>query len=253
MKVKLERTFPMPGTTVHSWSVLSDIRAVAGCMPGAALTEEVDATHYKGTVAVKLGPANLKFRGEIEVLLCDPATQTFRMAAKGTDTTGASVASMDLTARVEAAADGLSALRGESEATVGGKAAALGSRMMDAVSDQILKQFAANFAAKVAAVAAAAAAVPGAEDGAGTGTASGPMETRSGAAASGAPARHAAEAPAAAAGSASSPTSVPAGVPAMAAAPPPAVAVPPPAQQLDGLALIWAVIRAWFRGLFGRK
>ena len=100
-------------------------------------------------MTVRLGPANLTFRGAIEVKASDPATGTLQLSAKGTDTTGASVAAMELTARVEPAADGLSSLIGTSEASVGGKAAAFGGRMMDAASDQILKQFAANFAAQI--------------------------------------------------------------------------------------------------------
>ncbi|MEP6701989.1 MAG: SRPBCC domain-containing protein, partial [Betaproteobacteria bacterium] len=130
----------MPASAPVTWNVLSDIAAVATCMPGAAITEKIDDTHYKGTVRVKLGPANLSFRGEIEVLQLDATIRTLHLAAKGTDTTGSSFAEMDLSARVETTPDGLSALVGTSEASVGGKAAAFGNRMMDAVSDQILKQ-----------------------------------------------------------------------------------------------------------------
>ena len=114
-------------------------------MPGAKITERLDDTHYKGTVTVKVGPATLAFRGDIEVRSWTPATRTLRLIAKGTDTRH-SGASMDLTARVEAAEDGASNLVGHSEASVSGKAAAFGGRMMDAVADQVLKQFAANFA-----------------------------------------------------------------------------------------------------------
>ena len=216
MKVRLERTFPMPAGADASWAVLSDIEAVAGCVPGAKVTEKLDDTHYKGTVAVKLGPANLSFRGEIEVLELSAETRTLRLMAKGTDTTGSSFASMDLTARVDAAADGTSTLVGNSEATVGGKVAAFGSRMMDAVSDQILKQFGANFTARVA-----ASAEPAAQAGA-------PAEALS------------------AAGSGASPASAPGA----GRGPSPESA---PAPSLNGLALLWAIIREWFRGLFSKK
>jgi len=224
MKVRIERTFPMPAGTDATWSVLSDIEAVASCMPGAKVTAKVDDTHYKGTVSVKLGPANLSFRGEIEVLELSPETRTMHLIAKGTDTTGSSVASMDLTARVEPSADGKSALVGNAEASVGGKAAAFGNRMMDAVSDQILKQFAANFVVRVAALplmedhAAAVAALPAADAAA---IAQGSARPSPGAGASGAR-----------------------------GAPAPAIQ---PASELNGLALIWAIVRDWFRGLFSKR
>ena len=148
MKVQIEKVFPMPAAADVSWQFLQDIPAVAACMPGAAITERIDDKHYKGTVTVKVGPATMSFRGDIEVRELDAATRTLRLIGKGSDTTGTSGASIDLTARVEAAEGGLSNLVGKSEASVSGKAAAFGGRMMNSVADQVLKQFAANFAAQ---------------------------------------------------------------------------------------------------------
>jgi carbon monoxide dehydrogenase subunit G len=191
MKVQLEKTFPMPGSAQATWGFLQNLEAVAGCMPGAKITERIDAARYKGTVTLKVGPATLSFRGEVEVRDIDPAKMTLRLLGKGTDSTGTSGASMDLTARVEAAEGGLSNLVGTSEVSMSGKAAAFGGRMVNTVADQILNQFAGNFATQVAAL-------------------SGPR----------------------AAGSAP---------------------VVPVAQELNGLALAWAVFRSWLRGLFSSK
>jgi carbon monoxide dehydrogenase subunit G len=160
MKVRLERTFPMPASPEVTWAALTDIEAVAACVPGAKVTERLDDTHYKGTATIKIGPATLSFRGDIEVQQLDAAKRTLQLVAKGTDTSGSSVASMDLTARVEAAANGSSALVGTSESTVSGKAAVFGGRMMEGVADQLLKQFAANFTTRVEAIRPAAGATP---------------------------------------------------------------------------------------------
>lgn len=150
MKVELEKSFLMPGSTDGAWSVLQDVPGVAGCMPGAKLTERVDDKHYKGTVTVKLGPATMSFRGTIEVLELDASRRTLRLLGKGSDSSGSSGASMDLVARIEPGeADGSINLVGRSEVSVSGKAAAFGGRMMGTVADQILKQFAENFAAQV--------------------------------------------------------------------------------------------------------
>jgi len=152
MNVTLEKTFPMPGSAQTAWTLLQDIEGVASCMPGARITERTDAQHYKGTVAVKFGPASMSFRGEIEVKVVDAATRTLRLIGKGTDATGSSGASMDLTARIEDKGGSRSDLVGHSEVSVSGKAAAFGGRMMGSVSDQVLKQFADNFAARVQAM-----------------------------------------------------------------------------------------------------
>ena len=153
----------MPAPADQAWGLLQDVERVAGCMPGATITERADDRHYKGTVAVRFGPASLSFRGEIEVAALEPATRTLRLAAKGTDTTGGSGASMDLSARIEAPDAKSSTLSGKAEVSLSGKAAAFGARVADAVAQQVLQQFAANFAAalaarQVSATAAAAAA-----------------------------------------------------------------------------------------------
>jgi uncharacterized protein len=156
MKVTLEKTFPMPASADIAWTLLQQIEEVAACMPGARITERIDATHYKGTVAVKFGPASMAFRGDIEVAAVEVTTQTLRLIGTGTDNTGGSGASMDLTARIAAIDAAACNLVGTSEVSMSGKAAAFGGRMMGSVADQILKQFAVNFANKVQALQAAA-------------------------------------------------------------------------------------------------
>lgn len=206
MKVVIEKAFPLAATADAAWQCLQDIEAVGGCMPGAKITERVDATHYKGTVTVKIGPAAMSFKGNIEVLELDAAQRTLHLVGKGSDSTGTSGASMDLVATVQASG-ATCELVGKSEVAMSGKAASFGGRMMNTVADQILKQFVANFAALVQSVDAPQAA-PSADDPAAAGTIA----------------------------------------QASAAAPAPARAA-----ELNGLALAWAVLRDWLRGLFSHK
>jgi carbon monoxide dehydrogenase subunit G len=212
MKVQLEKTFPMPASADTAWALLQDIEGVAACMPGAKITERSDGQHFKGTVAVKFGPANMSFRGDVEVLALEPAGKTLRLVGKGTDSTGSSGASMDLTARVEAIDAASCNLLGSSEVSMSGKAAAFGGRMMSSVADQVLKQFAANFATRVQAMQAPPAVA-----------AAQPMPDAPGAA------------------------------PAQATASAPAPAAAPMPTQLNGLALVWAVIKDWLRSLFSAR
>lgn len=166
MNVRIDKTYPMPCSAEVAWEFLQNLEAVAACMPGAKMTERLDAGRYKGTVTVKVGPATMSFRGEVEMKDVDPAARTLRLLGKGTDSTGSSGASMNLTARIEEAEGGLCALVGASEVSMSGKAAAFGGRMMNTVADQILKQFADNFAAQVRALQAQRAAPAAAGSGA---------------------------------------------------------------------------------------
>jgi carbon monoxide dehydrogenase subunit G len=168
MKVEIDKSFPMPASADIAWTLLQDIERVAACMPGARITEHLDDLHYKGTVAVKFGPASMNFRGAVELKQVDAATRTLRLLGKGTDTSGSSGASMDLTARIDPVDASHCMLAGHSEVTMSGKAATFGGRMAGAVADQVLKQFAANFATQAEALQAQAAAAPAAEAAAAT-------------------------------------------------------------------------------------
>jgi uncharacterized protein len=158
MEVKLEKRYPLEVDQERAWAVLCDVRAVAGCMPGAEITEQVDATHYKGNVKVKVGPANAAFGGDIEVRQLDAAARTLQLFGKGADRGGSS-ASMDLTAVIEPGeTPAASVLVGNAAVIVNGKFAQFGGRMMVQVSDMLLAQFVDNFRAAAAALPAPAVA-----------------------------------------------------------------------------------------------
>ncbi len=155
MEVKLDKRYPVQASPEQAWAVLSDIRATAACMPGAAITEQIDATHFKGSVKSKVGPAVMTFSGDIEVLALDPASKAMTMLGKGADKSGSS-ASMNLAAHVEPGdTPGSCVLVGVATIIVSGKLAQFGSRLLVPVSDAMLAQFAGNFNTAAAAVPAA--------------------------------------------------------------------------------------------------
>jgi carbon monoxide dehydrogenase subunit G len=160
MEVKLEKRYPVASSPAQAWAVLSDIRATAACMPGAAITEQLDDTHFKGTVKSKVGPAVMQFGGDIEVLALDAARHSMQMLGKGADKSGSSAA-MNLAAHVEPGDDPAACiLVGTATITVSGKLAQFGSRLLVPVSDAMLAQFADNF--RAAAAAQPAPVMPGA-------------------------------------------------------------------------------------------
>ena len=151
MEVTLEKRYPVASTAAQAWAVLSDIRAMAACMPGAAITEQVDDTHFKGTVKSKVGPALMQFGGEIELLALDAANRAVQMLGKGADKAGSS-ASMKLGAHIDAGDSAQNCvLVGAATITVSGKLAQFGSRLLVPVSEAMLAQFADNFRAAAAA------------------------------------------------------------------------------------------------------
>jgi uncharacterized protein len=214
MEVKLDKRYPLEVDAARAWQVLRDVKRVAECMPGAAITEQLDASHYKANVKVKVGPANAAFAGDIEVLALDEAAMRLQLLGKGADRGGSS-ASMDLTATVEPGASAASSvLVGQAAVIVNGKFAQFGSRLMVQVSDMLLAQFAENFAA-------AAAALPG---------------------------------PPTSAVAAAAPASMPVtGAPESAPASPAPGVAPAKAQEINALAIAWRLVKNWFAGLFGKR
>ncbi len=161
MQVTVDKEYPVAARADIAWKLLSEIHELTGCMPGAQITEDVDATHFKGSVKVKVGPAVAAFAGTLEVLARDEASGTLRMLGKGADKGGSS-ASMDLTATIRPAANGISTLHGKADLIVNGKFAQFGGRMMTSVSDVILAQFADAFSQKAQALQASTSAPPAA-------------------------------------------------------------------------------------------
>ena len=227
MEVKLDKQYPLEVSVEQAWAVLSDIRAVGSCMPGAQITEQLDDTHYKGTVKTKVGPASMQFGGEIEVLGVDAAAYAMQMVGKGADRGGSS-ASMKLSAHIEpGATPQTSVLVGQATVTVSGKLAQFGSRLLVPVSDAMLAQFADNFRA-------AAAAVPTA---AGTAEAAAVAPEALASPSAGAASSTVGDAPAAPSPVAAAPVRAPAA----------------PVKELNALSLMWTVFKSWLAGLFGRK
>jgi carbon monoxide dehydrogenase subunit G len=146
MEVKLDKQYPLDVDADRAWALLSDLKATAGCMPGAEILEQLSDTSYKGAVKVKVGPAVAQFGGTVDVVETNTENRTVVLRGKGADKGGSS-ASMDLSAAIVAdpANPAQCVLNGSAAVIVNGKFAQFGGRMMVQVSEMILGQFVENF------------------------------------------------------------------------------------------------------------
>ena len=55
MKVQIDKTYPMPCSAEVAWEFLQNLEAVAACMPGAKITERLDARPLQGNGDGKVG------------------------------------------------------------------------------------------------------------------------------------------------------------------------------------------------------
>lgn len=213
MEVKLDKQYPLDVDAARAWALLSDLKATAACMPGAEITEQLSDTSYKGGVKVKVGPAVAQFGGTVDVLEKVDAERKVVMRGKGADKGGSS-ASMDLTATI------VPDPANPAHCVLNGSAAVIVNGKFAQFGGRMMVQVSEMILGQfVDNFRQAAQALPGG-------------------AADAAPAAASAEAgaaPAAAAASAS-------------------VAAPPKvASEINGLAIVWALIKGWFGGLFGKR
>jgi carbon monoxide dehydrogenase subunit G len=104
--MEFDNTLEVPLPPAQAWQVLLDIERVARCIPGAELTEVVDAQTYKGRVAVRLGPVALTLAGQARFENIDEAQHKARVRAQGTDPKGRGSSESIIDFRLEPSAAG---------------------------------------------------------------------------------------------------------------------------------------------------
>jgi carbon monoxide dehydrogenase subunit G len=144
MPIKIEKSFQAPESADQVWKILGDVRAVAGCVPGAQITEAMDDRTYKGVIKVKLGPSVSDYKGEAHIERLDDQNREIEMIGKGQDVRGKGSASMKMTGRVRDLPEGGSEVITISELNVIGILAQMGSRMIQEVANQMFEQFTKN-------------------------------------------------------------------------------------------------------------
>jgi carbon monoxide dehydrogenase subunit G len=148
--VEFDNSFEVPLPPAEAWPLLTDIRRIAPCMPGAEVTELVDDTTYKGRIAVRLGPVALTFAGVIKFEELDPVNYQARVRAQGSDAKGRGAANASAAFRLEPAGSGSKVLVHTDLALSGAVAQyGRGVGIIQATAAQIMSQFAANLKAQI--------------------------------------------------------------------------------------------------------
>jgi carbon monoxide dehydrogenase subunit G len=83
--MKISNSFRIPVPPDQAWDVLNDVPRVARCAPGAQLLEQREDGAYVGTVAVRLGPVALSFKGTFSYKEKDPVARRVVAEAAGNE------------------------------------------------------------------------------------------------------------------------------------------------------------------------
>jgi len=149
--MEFDNSFEVPLPIGDAWKVLMDIRHIAPCMPGAELTDVVDARTYKGKIGVRLGPVALSFAGTVKFEEIDDANHTARVVAQGNDAKGRGAANAAASFHLEPTNDGTKVLV-HTNLTLSGAVAQYGRGVgiIQMTAAQIMTQFANNLKAQLA-------------------------------------------------------------------------------------------------------
>ena len=176
MKMSGTRQLDAPQSEV--WAKLNDVDVLKRCIPGCESLEKVGENDLKSTMALKIGPMSVRFSGAVTLSDLKPP-ESYRISGKGQGG-AAGFASGGANVKLEPK-DGGTLLTYDVDATVGGKIAQLGARLIDATAANLANQFFDRFAAEVqpaAPAAPAAAAAPSETAAKPSTTATAPAPTR---------------------------------------------------------------------------
>ena len=131
----------------EAWALLTDIPAIAPCLPGAKLIDQ-DGDTYEGTMKVKVGPIVAEYSGTATVVEMNETDRTVKLTASGRDKRGAGNASADIFASM-VEDDGGTTVSIATDLKVAGKVAQFGRGAMADISKKLLGQFAECIEAKL--------------------------------------------------------------------------------------------------------
>ena len=146
MELTGERLIPADRAT--TWAAINDPAILQGCIAGCESLERTADDTFAAVVALRVGPVSARFRGTLRMLDVRPPEHcTLQFDAQG-GAAGFGKGSADVD--LSEAGPGRTTLRYASRATVGGKMAQIGSRLVDATAAKLAEDFFAAFEARLA-------------------------------------------------------------------------------------------------------
>jgi carbon monoxide dehydrogenase subunit G len=126
-----------------TWEALNDPEILRACIPGCESVDKVSDTEFSAKVTFKVGPVKAKFTGDVTLSDIDaPNSYTISGSGKG-GAAGFGKGSAYVSLKTEG---GETILTYTAKASVGGKLAQVGQRLIDSTSKKLAAEFFSNFA-----------------------------------------------------------------------------------------------------------
>jgi carbon monoxide dehydrogenase subunit G len=152
--------YRIPASRETVWKALNDPDVLKQCIPGCEEIEKKSDTEFSAKVTAKVGPVKAKFGGNVQMTDLDPPNG-YTISGEGT---GGAAGFAKGGAKVKLVDDGgATVLSYTVNATVGGKLAQIGSRLIDSTAKKMANEFFSKFAEVVGGGAGEAAPETGTE------------------------------------------------------------------------------------------
>lgn len=130
------------------WAALNDAAVLQRCIPGCEELEKLSDTELTAKAKVKIGPVAARFTGRVTLSEID-APNGYRITGEGQGGV-AGFGKGGAVVKLEETAEGGTRLTYVAEASVGGKLAQIGSRLVQGAAKKMADDFFAAFAAVMA-------------------------------------------------------------------------------------------------------
>jgi uncharacterized protein len=145
MQLTSQQTLPVAQDI--AWQALNDIELLRESIPGCESITATGENEYEAIVVAAVGPVKAKFKGRLRLMdLQPPNAYTLQFDGQG-GAAGHGKGSAQV--RLEPAGPNATELHYSVNASVGGKIAQVGSRLVDMAAQKIANDFFANFTAKL--------------------------------------------------------------------------------------------------------
>ena len=150
--------YSISATPDRVFAALHDPEILAAAIPGCESVERASETDYRARTIIKIGPVKARFEGRVQLLdLPAPAGVSHALLLKGEGQGGAAgFARGESEVRISAEGTG-AVLEYVAKATIGGRLAQVGQRLIDGAAKSLADEFFAKFADLMQAKAATAA------------------------------------------------------------------------------------------------
>jgi carbon monoxide dehydrogenase subunit G len=140
-----EQRIPLPQT--ETWNALYDPEIMKDAIPGCESFERLSDTQYQMTMLTRIGPVNARFKGLMTLSNIDaPSACTMTFEGQGGV---AGFAKGEAQIKLVPEGDSETSLAYAVKATIGGKIAQLGARLVDGVARKLADQFFTAFRKRV--------------------------------------------------------------------------------------------------------